>query len=92
MSAADRAIFEGCAAQEYQLSLTDAAAHAMIARQVESPSKWPVRLAWSSEVRADLERAAIEAVWAIRATDPEAQRIHDSYQAFRRVLLDPPRV
>ena len=30
MSAADRAIFEGCAAQEYQLSLTDAAAHALI--------------------------------------------------------------
>ena len=52
MSAADRAIFEGCAAQEYQLSLADAAAHALIERQVESPSKWPVRLGWSSELAA----------------------------------------
>lgn len=88
MSAADRVIFEGCAAQEYQLSLADAAAHALIAAQIETPSKWPVRLAWSSEIRADLERAAAEAVQAIAAADPAARRIHDSYQAFRRLLGD----
>jgi TRAP-type mannitol/chloroaromatic compound transport system substrate-binding protein len=89
MSAADRAIFEGCAVQEYQLSLTDAAAHALIARQVEIPSKWPVRLAWSTELRAEFERAAAEAVAAIAGIDPTARRIHDSYQAFRRMLLEP---
>jgi TRAP-type mannitol/chloroaromatic compound transport system substrate-binding protein len=89
MSVADRAILEGCAAQEYQLSLADAAAHALIARQVQSPGKWPVRLAWSSDLRADLERAAAEAVAAIADIDPAAQRIHDSYQAFRRMLLEP---
>ena len=89
MSSADRAIFEGCAAQEYQLSLTDAAAHALIARQVESPSKWPVRLGWSSELAAAFERAAAEAVAAIADIDPTARRIHDSYQAFRRMLLEP---
>lgn len=89
MSAADRAILEGCAAQEYQLSLADAAAHALIARQVQSPGKWPVRLAWSSELRADLERAAAEAVAVIADIDPQARRIHDSYQAFRRMLGGP---
>ena len=34
MSAADRAIFEACAAQEYQLSLAEARAHALLAGQV----------------------------------------------------------
>ena len=89
MSSADRAIFEGCAAQEYQLSLTDAAAHALIERQVESPGKWPVRLGWSSELATAFERAAAEAVAAIADIDPTARRIHDSYQAFRRMLLEP---
>jgi TRAP-type mannitol/chloroaromatic compound transport system substrate-binding protein len=89
MSAAGRAIFEGCAAQEYQLSLADGAAHAMIARQMESPSKWPVRLAWSSELATAFERAAAEAVAGIADIDPTARRIHDSYQAFRRMLGEP---
>jgi TRAP-type mannitol/chloroaromatic compound transport system substrate-binding protein len=89
MTSADRAILEGCAAHEHQLSLADAAAHALIARQVVSPSKWPARLAWSSEVGGALERAAAEAVAAIADIDPQARRIHDSYQAFRRMLGDP---
>jgi hypothetical protein len=88
MGAADRAIFEGCAAQEYQLSLADAAAHALIAAQVETPGKWPVRHAWTPELAASFERAAAEAVEAIAAVDPAAQRIHDSYRAFRRLLGD----
>jgi TRAP-type mannitol/chloroaromatic compound transport system substrate-binding protein len=88
MSAADRAIFEGCAAQEYQQSLADAAAHALIASQVEAPGKWPVRHAWSGELVAAFERAAAEAVEAIAAADPAARRIHDSYRAFRRLLGD----
>lgn len=88
MSAADRAILEGCAAQEYQQSLADAAAHALIASQVEAPGKWPVRHAWSDELGAAFERAAVEAVEAIAAADPTAQRIHDSYRAFRRLLGD----
>jgi TRAP-type mannitol/chloroaromatic compound transport system substrate-binding protein len=86
MSTADRAIFEGCAAQEYQLSLADAAAHALIAAQVQVPAKWPVRQAWSAELRATLERAAAEALEAIAAIDPASRRIHDSYRAFRRML------
>jgi len=89
MSAADRAIFEACAAQEYHLSLTDAAAHALIASQVEAPSKWPVRLAWSSTLAEAFDQAAAEAVGRIAATDPASRRIHDSYQAFRRMLGEP---
>jgi TRAP-type mannitol/chloroaromatic compound transport system substrate-binding protein len=89
MSAADRAIFEACAAQEYHLSLTDAAAHALIASQVEAPAKWPVRLPWPSRLAEALDRAAGEAVERIAATDPASRRIHDSYQAFRRLLGEP---
>ena len=89
MNAADRAIFEACAAQEYQLSLVDAAAHALIARQVETPSKWPVRLTLSAGLSEALDLAAAEIVEAIAATDPASRRIHDSYQAFRRMLGEP---
>jgi TRAP-type mannitol/chloroaromatic compound transport system substrate-binding protein len=89
MSATDRAIFEACAAQEYHLSLTDAGALALIASQVEAPSKWPVRLAWSAELSGALDQAAAEVVERIGAIDPASRRIHDSYQAFRRMLGDP---
>jgi TRAP-type mannitol/chloroaromatic compound transport system substrate-binding protein len=89
MSAADRAIFEACAAQEYHLSLTDAAAHALIASQVEAPTKWPVRLAWPSRLAEALDRAAAEVVERIAASDAASRRIHDSYRAFRRMLGEP---
>ena len=89
MSAADRAIFEACAAQEYHLSLTDAHAHALIANQVETPSKWPVRLAWPSRLAEALDQAAAEAVERIAATDAASRRIHDSYRAFRSMLGEP---
>ena len=89
MSAADRAIFEACAALEYHLSLTDAAAHALIASQVEAPSKWPVRLAWPSRLAEAFDRAAAEVVERIAAADATSRRIHDSYRAFRRMLGEP---
>ena len=84
MSAADRAIFEACAAQEYQLSLTDAAAHALIESQVETPTKWPVRLAGQRLARPSTGRR--RGGGAHCATDAASRRIHDSYQAFRRML------
>jgi TRAP-type mannitol/chloroaromatic compound transport system substrate-binding protein len=86
MSAADRAIFEACGAQEYHLSLADARAHALIAGQIEAPAKWPVRFAWSDEVSDVLDQAVAEVVERIAAGDPSARRIHDSYQAFRHLL------
>jgi TRAP-type mannitol/chloroaromatic compound transport system substrate-binding protein len=89
MSAADRAIFEACAAQEYHLSLTDARAHALIASQVEAPTKWPVRLPWPSRLAEAFDRATAEVVERIAAADAVSRRIHDSYRAFRRMLGEP---
>lgn len=88
-SAADQAIFEACAAEAYHLSLTDAHAHALIARQVELPEKWPVRLAFPAEIAAALDAATREVVARLTEFDATAQRIHDSYQAFRAMLGDP---
>ena len=89
LSAGDRAIFEACAAEAYQLSLTEARAHELIAAQVEAPGKWPVRLAWPSGMIAAFEETTAAAVERMAATDPSARRIHDSYQAFRRLLGAP---
>jgi TRAP-type mannitol/chloroaromatic compound transport system substrate-binding protein len=86
IGAADRAVFEACAVQEYHLALADARAHALIAGQVGAPAKWPVRLAWSEEVSETFDLALAEAMEGVAASDPSAQRIHDSYQAFRHLL------
>jgi len=89
MSTSDQAIFEACGIEAYHLSLTDARAHALIASQVETPAKWPVRLAWPSGMAAAFDQAASELVERIAATDSASRRIHDSYQAFRRMLGEP---
>jgi TRAP-type mannitol/chloroaromatic compound transport system substrate-binding protein len=89
LSAADRAIFEACAVEAYQLSLTEARAHELIAAQVETPGKWPVRLAWPDRVAEAFDQTTAAAVERMAATDPSARRIHDSYQAFRRLLGGP---
>jgi TRAP-type mannitol/chloroaromatic compound transport system substrate-binding protein len=86
IGAADRAVFEACAAQEYHLALADARAHALIAGQVAAPAKWPVRLAWPDAVCEALDQALTEVVERIAASDPSASRINDSYQAFRHLL------
>ena len=67
ISAADRAIFEACAAQEYHLSLADARAHALLAGQIAAPAKWPVRLAWADAVSDALDQALAEVVERIAA-------------------------
>jgi TRAP-type mannitol/chloroaromatic compound transport system substrate-binding protein len=90
MSAADRAIFEACAAHECQLSLADARTHALIAAQLAGPAKWPVRLAFSPQLTATVDRAAAEVVERVAGADALARRICDSYQAFRRLLAEPP--
>jgi TRAP-type mannitol/chloroaromatic compound transport system substrate-binding protein len=86
MSASDRAIFEACAAQEYHLSLADARAHALIAGQVQAEAKWPVRVAMSDALADALDLALADVLQGVAAADPEGRRIHDSYQAFRRLL------
>ena len=82
----DRLLFEACAAQEHQLSLAEARAHASLARQLEAPVKWPTRLAWSEAVEEALDEAMADTLAHVAATDPAAGRIHDSYQAFRHLL------
>jgi TRAP-type mannitol/chloroaromatic compound transport system substrate-binding protein len=90
MSAADRAIFEACAAQEYHLSRADARAHVLMASQIAAPSKWPVRHAWSGELAKALNAAAGDVVAHVGATDSHARDIQDSYRAFRLMLGEPP--
>jgi TRAP-type mannitol/chloroaromatic compound transport system substrate-binding protein len=89
LTTADQAILEACAAQEYQASLTDAQAHALIARQVAAPEKWPVRLAFPAGLAAAVEVAAQDIVARLAEFDAAARRIHDSYQAFRALLGAP---
>lgn len=89
MSAADQAIFEACAAQEHQVSLAEAKANALIAAQMDDPAGPPLRLSWSAEVAAALEAAAADVVARIAVTDDAARRIHDSHQAFRRLVGEP---
>ena len=89
LGAADQAIFEACATQEYQLSLADVRAHAWLTAQLERPAKWPVRETLPAELSAELEAAAGDVIAQVAATDHAARRIHDSYQAFRRVVGEP---
>jgi TRAP-type mannitol/chloroaromatic compound transport system substrate-binding protein len=89
LSAGDRAIFEACAAEAYQLSLTEARAHDLMAAQVETPGKWPLRLAWPSRMVAAFDETAAAVVERMATTDPSTRRIHDSYQAFRRLIGEP---
>jgi len=86
MAASDRAIFEACAAQEHQASLGDALVHAAIAGQVHASSKGPARIDLSHDLADELESALADVVERIAAADAESRRIHDSYQAFRRLL------
>ena len=88
MGAADRVIFEACAAQECQLALADAQAHALIAGQIEAPTKWPVRIAWPDNISDALDQALAEVMEGIAANDPHGRRIHDSYRAFRHLLRE----
>jgi TRAP-type mannitol/chloroaromatic compound transport system substrate-binding protein len=90
LTAADQAIFEACAAEAYHSSLTDAHAHALLARQVEAPEKWPVRVAFSAEITAALSATTQDAIARLAEFDASARRIHDSYQAFRAALEGPP--
>lgn len=92
LGAADQAIFEACAAEAYQLALMEARAHEMMAAQVALTSKWPVRSALGHELSAALERTAGEILADVAGRDREAQRIHDSYLAFRAMLGDAPAV
>jgi TRAP-type mannitol/chloroaromatic compound transport system substrate-binding protein len=86
IGASDRAIFEACAAQEHQASLGDALVHAAIAGQVQASARGPARIDLSDDLADALELALADVIEGIADDGPEARRIHDSYQAFRRLL------
>ena len=86
LSAADQAIFEVCAAEAYAQSLAEVQGHEMMAAQLATTAKWPVRSALGTELRAALERTASEILAEVAGYDLDAQRIHDSHQAFRAML------
>jgi TRAP-type mannitol/chloroaromatic compound transport system substrate-binding protein len=90
LGATDQAILEACAAEAYQLALVEARAHEMMAAQVTQTSKWPVRSALGHELSGALKRTASEVLADMAGRDRDAQRIHDSYLAFRAMLGDAP--
>ena len=47
---------------------------------------------WASELSAALERTAGEVLADMAGRDHDAQRIHDSYLAFRAMLAEAPAV
>lgn len=86
LGAADQAILEACAAEAYAQSLAEVQGHAMMAAQLATTAKWPVRSALGGPLRAALERTAGEVLARIAGYDSDARRIHDSHQAFRAML------
>jgi TRAP-type mannitol/chloroaromatic compound transport system substrate-binding protein len=86
LGAADQAIFEACAAEAYAQSLAEAQGHEMMAAQLATTAKWPVRSALGAELRQALERAAGDVLAQVASYDLDARRIHDSHQAFRAML------
>jgi TRAP-type mannitol/chloroaromatic compound transport system substrate-binding protein len=90
LSAADQAILEACAAEAHMQGLAEAQAHDLMAAQIASTAKWPVKSELGAELSASLHRAAGEALAELAVHDPDAGRIRDSYQAFRAMLGDAP--
>jgi TRAP-type mannitol/chloroaromatic compound transport system substrate-binding protein len=80
MGATEQAILEACATAEYHAGLAEAQARAMVEAQVTASVQ---RLPLASEIAAALDRAAADAVGRLATADPHAQRIADSYRAFR---------
>ena len=90
LGAADQAIIEACAAQEFHLSLAEGRTHALIAREMATSAKWPLQVAFAPELSTALEQAAADVVHQSAEGDAQSRRIHDSYQAFRRLAGEPP--
>jgi TRAP-type mannitol/chloroaromatic compound transport system substrate-binding protein len=88
LSVADQAILEACAAEAHMQGLAEAQAHDLMATQIASTTKWPVKSTLGAQLSASLHRAAGKVLAELAGHDPDARRIHDSYQAFR-AMLDP---
>jgi hypothetical protein len=58
----------------------------MMAAQLATTAKWPLRSPLAAELRSALERTAYDVLVHVAGHDLDAQRIHDSYQAFHDML------
>ncbi|WP_295555475.1 hypothetical protein [uncultured Hyphomicrobium sp.] len=89
-SEADKAIFAAAAAEEYQLSLAEARAHAGVTRQVLA-TYMRVKLApWPADITDALGRVAEATIAHVAGRDAIAARIDQSYMAFRSMLSGAP--
>lgn len=87
---ADKAIFAAAAAEEFQLSLAEARAHAGVTRRVLT-TYMRVKLApWPADVAEALDRVAEATIAHVAGRDAIAARIDQSYMAFRSMLSGAP--
>jgi TRAP-type mannitol/chloroaromatic compound transport system substrate-binding protein len=86
MPAADRAILEGCAAEELRLSLAEATAHDPVARRHLAERRHVELRRFRWDVIEALAEAADAVVAGVAAESPLARRIDDSYRAFRALV------
>ncbi|WP_072396967.1 hypothetical protein [Hyphomicrobium sp. CS1GBMeth3] len=82
---ADKAILAAAAAEEYQLTLAAARAHAGLARQVLE-ARGVVFAPWPADIAEALERVAEATIAHVAARDATAARINQSYMAFRGLI------
>ena len=83
MNTAQQAIFETCAAAEYQAALVELHAHGLPDRHVTAQAR---QLPLAREIVLAVDRAASDAVKRLADVDPISQRIADSYNAFRELM------
>lgn len=89
-SDADKAIFAAAAAEEFQLSLAEARAHAGVARRVLETSLRVTFAPWPADVAEALDRVAEATIAHVAGRDDAALRIDQSYMAFRNMLSGKP--
>jgi TRAP-type mannitol/chloroaromatic compound transport system substrate-binding protein len=81
-TAADRAIFEACAAEEVRTSIAEALAHRGIAWKVLTEHHGVTVEFRHARQPGPLAKAAEEAIAAVAGSSPKARRIDASYRAF----------
>src|SRR5262245_34007972 len=85
LDAADRAIFEACAAVEHRLALAEAKMQAALARHVRGAAKWPARTSLPPALTPALARVATAVVAEVADLDAASRRIAASYRAHRHL-------
>lgn len=87
-SAAERAMLEAAASEEYQASLAEARVHAGMARRMLATQMNVAFSPWPTDVADALDRVAEATVAHVAGHDARAARIDQSYIAFRAMLAD----